>query len=171
MLLCPPPPGAPAAVGQGSPGGWRAQQHLRLYTEGSSLFYFTTLPCSNTHFPCSNMQDSHNIPCTDHICAPIHPRLIMVPPSQYPLPPPPGTYILQAQVRSAPFIQDCCAHMSGERGAVPGECRPLGLLSAGSAASGLNTYIYSACRRRGQNNCLFCLELRVYSTCSMLGVK
>ena len=105
---------------------------------------------------------------------PPHPSRSVPPPpspSQYPLPPPPGTYILQAQVRSAPFIQDCCAHMSGERGAVLGECRPLGLLSAGSAASGLNTYIYCARWRRGQNNCLFCLELRVYSTCSMLGVK
>ena len=54
LLLCPPAPWPPAAVGQGRPGGWRAQQQLRFYTEGPSLFYFTTFPRSNTYFPRSN---------------------------------------------------------------------------------------------------------------------
>ena len=46
-----------------------------------------------------------------------------------------------------------------------------GLLSASFAASGMNTYIYSARWQRGLNNCLFCVEPRVYSTCGTLVVK
>ena len=53
-LLCPPPPGTPAALDQGSPRGWRVQQLLRFPTGGPSSFHFTTFPGSNIHFPPSN---------------------------------------------------------------------------------------------------------------------
>ena len=45
------------------------------------------------------------------------------------------------------------------------------LFLAGLAASGMNTYIYTSRWQTGHYNCLFCLELSVYSTCSVLGVK
>ena len=41
-LLCPPAPGTPSGVAQGSPWGWRAQPMVRFCTGGPSLFYFTT---------------------------------------------------------------------------------------------------------------------------------